>query len=102
MLQRCFPSGVNSDPHGYVCCANPPRAANSHSASVGNRFPAHAAYAAASFHDTCVTGISIRAAIDESGPSGRSHFANGTLHHHGTANTVSSTNFLYRSGSRCP
>jgi hypothetical protein len=28
--------------------ATPPRAANSHSASVGNRFPAHFAYAAAS------------------------------------------------------
>ncbi len=35
---------------------SPPRAANSHSASVGRRLPAHDAYAAASSHETCTTG----------------------------------------------
>ena len=33
-----------------------PRAANSHSASVGNRPPAHSQKATASVHETCTTG----------------------------------------------
>ena len=34
-------SGGRSSPHGYNLPGNPPRAANSHSASVGRRTPAH-------------------------------------------------------------
>ena len=42
-------------PHGNRRPSSP-RAAFSHSASVGNRLPAHAQYAAASCQLTCVTG----------------------------------------------
>ena len=55
-LLICRPSGVNSSPQGKSACSSPPRAANSHSASVGRRLPAQAANAAASFHDTWTTG----------------------------------------------
>src|SRR5579871_414850 len=56
MLQRCLPRGVSSSPHGNLARSRPPRAARSHSASVGSRLPAQLAYAVASFHDTCTTG----------------------------------------------
>ncbi len=36
-----FPSGVNSSPQAYSAPSSPPRAANSHSASVGSALPAH-------------------------------------------------------------
>ena len=42
---RCSPLGSSSSPHGNTCCVSPPRAANSHSASVGSRFSAQAQYA---------------------------------------------------------
>ena len=35
------PSGVSSSPHAYSAASRPPRAANSHSASVGSALPAH-------------------------------------------------------------
>ena len=41
--------------------SSPPRAACSHSASVGSRLPAQRQYAVASFHDTWTTGWSSRA-----------------------------------------
>ena len=43
MLQRCSPPGVSSSPHGKRRCSSPPRAAYSHSASVGRRTPGPAA-----------------------------------------------------------
>src|SRR5687767_13136591 len=45
-----------SFPHGYRQ-PDVPRAANSHSSSVGNRFLAHCAYAVASYQSTPVTGF---------------------------------------------
>jgi len=41
------PPGWDFSPHGYVVALSP-RAAYSHSVSVGSRLPAHRAYAAAS------------------------------------------------------
>ena len=43
-------------PQGYRLSARPPRAAYSHSASVGRRLPAHVAYACASCHVTLTIG----------------------------------------------
>ncbi len=40
---RCSPPGSSSSPHGNTRCSRPPRAAYSHSASVGSRLPAQAA-----------------------------------------------------------
>src|SRR5207245_5220179 len=45
-----------SSPHGKRRSSRPPRAAFSHSASVGSRAPAHAANAPASVHDRPTTG----------------------------------------------
>src|SRR4029450_12361550 len=45
-----------SSPHGKRRFSRPPRAAFSHSASVGSRAPAHTANAAASVHDRPTTG----------------------------------------------
>ena len=66
----CSPPGSSSSPQGYAFPSSPPRAANSHSASVGSRAPAQAQYASASCHETWTTGWSSRSAIDECGPSG--------------------------------
>src|SRR4030095_14977545 len=55
-LTIAFPSGNSSSPHVNVAPSNPPRAARSHSGSVGNSFPAHRTYASASSlatHSTC-------------------------------------------------
>ena len=42
-LGMCRPSGVNSSPQANSAPSRPPRAANSHSASVGSSLPAHLA-----------------------------------------------------------
>ena len=66
----CAPSGSSSSPHGNTMPRRPPRAANSHSASVGRRVPLHAQNAWASFHDTWTTGWSSRPSRSDCGPSG--------------------------------
>ena len=43
ILARCCPPGVNSSPQANSAPSRPPRAANSHSASVGKSLPAHLA-----------------------------------------------------------
>src|SRR5688572_7364660 len=55
-LCRPFAWPVNSSPQGNMFLSTPPRAACSHSASVGNRPPAHSQYAVASVHVTLTTG----------------------------------------------
>ena len=57
---RCSPPGSSSSPQGNAVPAAPPRAAYSHSASVGRRVPDHAQYATESPHDTWTTGWSAR------------------------------------------
>ena len=57
---RCSPPGSRSSPHGNAVPARPPRAAHSHSASVGRRVPVQRQYATASCHETCTTGWSPR------------------------------------------
>src|SRR5437764_711634 len=47
-----------SSPQTYFLPSSPPRAANSHSASVGSRLPAHFAYATASSQEAWTTGCS--------------------------------------------
>ena len=42
-IGRCMPPGVNSSPQANSAPSSPPRAANSHSASVGRSLPAHRA-----------------------------------------------------------
>src|SRR5688572_32884295 len=59
-----------SSPHGNRLPGRPPRHAYSHSASVGRRFPAHAAYAVASIPDTWTTGWLSRPARSVPGPPG--------------------------------
>src|SRR5215813_11469356 len=53
-----LPPGVKSSPQTYSAPSSPPRAANSHSASVGSVLPAHVAYASTSSNATCTTGCS--------------------------------------------
>lgn len=53
----------------YIPCS-PPRAAHSHSASVGSLFPFHWQKAWASFQLTWTTGKSRRSRIPEPGPAG--------------------------------
>ena len=43
VLAIILPSGANSSPQVNRAWSSPPRAANSHSASVGSSLPAHAA-----------------------------------------------------------
>ena len=43
VLAMCRPRGANSSPHAYSTPSRPPRAANSHSASVGSSLPSHLA-----------------------------------------------------------
>ena len=74
-------------PHGNGSPTSPPRAACSHSASVGSRPPHHAAYASASRRDTWTTGWSARSATEECGPSGWAQSAPCTSRHHGAAAT---------------
>src|SRR3954453_4850867 len=56
VLAWCLPPGVNSSPQAYSAPSSPPRAANSHSASVGKSLPAQREYVSASANDTCTTG----------------------------------------------
>ena len=53
-LARC---GSSSSPHANAAPSSPPRAAYSHSASVGSAAPAHAAYASASSGVTWVDRV---------------------------------------------
>src|SRR4051795_7910836 len=85
MLHRCAPSGVRSSPQAYRAWWRPPRAAYSHSASVGSRPPAHAQYAVASRHETWTTGWSPRSSSPVPGPSGLDQVAPSTAHHHGAS-----------------
>jgi hypothetical protein len=84
---RCSPPGSSASPQGKWCCASPPRAANSHSASVGSRVPLQSQYARASFHDTWTTGWSPRSATELCGPSGARQLAPSTSRHQGAAAT---------------
>mmetsp|Transcript_18150 Transcript_18150/g.50468 ORF Transcript_18150/g.50468 Transcript_18150/m.50468 type:complete len:228 (+) Transcript_18150:520-1203(+) len=70
------PIGPSPSPHGYSDCLRWPRAAFSHSASVGKRRPAHLQYALASFQLMCTTGWSSqRPCKFESRPSGFLQYA---------------------------
>src|SRR5688572_9609537 len=80
--------GGGSSPQLNRLPSRPPRAANSHSASVGRRLPAHRAYAMASSHDTCTTGCADRSPMLLPGPSGCFQLAPGVHCHH--ADTSSS------------
>ena len=85
-LDGCWPSTrppfLNSSPHGKSCPVRPPRAANSHSASVGRRLPAHCAYASASAYAMCTTGKRSLPAIELFGPSGWRQLAPLISDHH--------------------
>src|SRR5215218_10280982 len=81
-LLHCGRSSANgSSPQTYFFPASPPRAANSHSASVGSRLPAHWAYATASSQETWTTGWSSRPSRLLPGPSGRVQQASGWNRH---------------------
>jgi hypothetical protein len=71
--QANSPSQANSAP------SKPPRAANSHSASVGRDFPAQRAYASASSSATCAMGWSSRVATELLRPSGCRHHERGVF-----------------------
>ena len=77
-LAMWWPSGLNVSPQTNSAPSSPPRAANSHSASVGRSFPAHWAYAAASANATCTTGCSHNREIELAGPLGWRQSAPGT------------------------
>ena len=62
-------------PRCRSCPLDPPRAANSNSASVGKRLPAHFAYASASGYAICTTGYFSFPLRSLSGPSGCRQFA---------------------------
>src|SRR6266540_2959156 len=85
----CSPPGSSSSPHGNAFALSPPRAANSHSASVGSLALAQAQYAFASSQETCTTGWSTRSSIEECGPSGWLQPAPSTLRHQGACKTPS-------------
>ncbi len=70
-------------PQGNRARSRPPRAARSHSASVGRRLPAQRAYASASRQETCTTGWSERSSMVEPGSSGDRQVAPRTESHHG-------------------
>ncbi len=71
-----------SSPQVYAVPSRPPRAAYSHSASVGRSAPTHAAYAAASSWATWTTGWSGRRFTELPGPSGLRQQAPGVQVHH--------------------
>ena len=60
----------------------PPRAANSHSASVGSSLPAQAAYCTASSKATCATGRDHDPSSVDPGPYGCRQLAPGVQLHH--------------------
>ncbi len=72
---------MNSSPQTKAAFFSPPRAANSHSASLGSDFPDHAAYASASSYATWTTGWSSRSSTVLAGPSGCRQQALGTYAH---------------------
>ena len=57
------PPGVISSPQAYSAPSRPPRAANSHSASVGTCLPTHCAYASTSAQ-ACTTGADLALVAD--------------------------------------
>src|SRR5215469_5490599 len=75
------PPGLNSSPQANSAPSSPPRAASSHSASVGTALPAQLAYAATSAQATCTTGWSGLFRIELPGPCGWRQFAPGTGFH---------------------
>src|SRR4051794_38978468 len=75
------PAGANSSPQAKTAPSRPPRAARSHSASVGSDLPAHVAYASASSGATWTTGWRLRPATPDAGPSGCNQLAPGTYSH---------------------
>src|SRR3954466_2493181 len=75
------PLGTGSSPQVYVAPSRPPRAANSHSASVGSDLPAQAAYASASSGVMWTTGCRCPPATPDCGPSGWDQLAPGTYSH---------------------
>src|SRR3978361_405507 len=80
--------GRSSSPQGKRAPASPPRAAYSHSASVGSRVPAQRQYACASSQDTWTTGWFARSPTDEPGPSGARQDAPRTPSHHPAPSTL--------------
>ena len=83
-----MPSGSRSSPQGKWWPSSGPRAARSHSASVGSRSSAQSQYATASYQLTCTTGWDSRPSTVDPGPSGRRQSAPGTSRHHGAAATA--------------
>ena len=80
-LASSSPPGDRSSPQAYSAPSIPPRAARSHSASVGNSLPAQVAYAVASSKATWTTGWSSRPAVVLPGPSGWRQLAPGVQAH---------------------
>src|SRR5438876_7794675 len=74
-VRHPFTTGTKFIAHTYVFPDKPPRAANSNSASVGKRLPAHLAYASASGYAICTTGYFSFPLRSLSGPSGCRQFA---------------------------
>src|SRR5581483_6114589 len=102
MLHRHTPPAPGgSSPQTYGLRSSPPRAANSHSASVGSRFPAHLQYASASCQQTWTTGWSSRPLRSLSGPSGCFQHAPGT-HFHQFATLSHETASLGGTKTRAP
>src|SRR4029079_4427387 len=64
LLAIALPSGKCSSPQAKTAASSPPRAACSHSASVGSSLPAQAAYASASSQATWTTGWLSRPLIE--------------------------------------
>ena len=81
MLAIRVPFGTSSSPHANRAPSSPPRAAYSHSASVGSDLPAHVAYASASSYATCTTGCRSLPLIVLPGPAGFFQYAPGTYSH---------------------
>src|SRR5262249_49111600 len=75
------PPGLNSPPHANSAPSSPPRAASSHSASLGMALPAQSAYAATSAQPTCTTGWSGLLRTELPGPCGCRQSAPGTGFH---------------------
>ena len=83
------PAGASSSPHTYSAASSPPRAAHSHSASVGRVLPDQAAKAAASSKAIWTTGCSPRPTRSLPGPSGCRQQAPGVQCHHWLKSLVS-------------
>src|SRR5215470_17296279 len=70
VLAMGFVNCTSSSPQVKFFPSNPPRAANSHSASEGNSLPAHFAYVSASSNAMCTTGCFSLPFRSLEGPSG--------------------------------